>query len=325
MTILDDSYAASLALLNHFKWDLKTLVEEYIENSRAVRFAVGLGPRSKPPFLRHDLFSVVGAGAVAQAVKGKGADAGAGAGAAIVEMTVQCSICQDDVPGTQAYSLHCLHWYCSDCWEGYVRNAVNERRVTYTCPAPDCRSLVPQDMQRFFCDVAGAAEAKRLLVKGFVEERRGKQVLAAYCKNPRGCGGIVLLADDAALSEAVCSLCATAFCAACDMPPHAPASCAMVAHWEEQGGYIETGRAEDAEARKLKHLTTKPCPRCGVRIEKNGGCPHMTCVQPSCKYQFCWECAGEYHTSTSCTRPRVKVDNNTVLAFDEFDRQVNIL
>lgn len=43
--------------------------------------------------------------------------------------------------------------------------------------------------------------------------------------------------------------------------------------WEEKGGYIESGRAEDVEARKLKHLTTKPCPKCGVRIEKSGGCP----------------------------------------------------
>lgn len=47
----------------------------------------------------------------------------------------------------------------------------------------------------------------------------------------------------------------------------------------------------------------------------------MTCVQPSCKYQFCWECAGEYHTSTACSRPKVKIENNSVLAFDEFDRQ----
>ena len=47
----------------------------------------------------------------------------------------------------------------------------------------------------------------------------------------------------------------------------------------------------------------------------------MTCVQPSCRYQFCWECAGEYHTSTACSRPKVKIENNSVLAFDEFDRQ----
>lgn len=84
---------------------------------------------------------------------------------------------------------------------------------------------------------------------------------------------MVVMAEDADSSEAVCSLCATSFCAACDMPPHAPATCEMVAAWEEKGGYLETGKAEDVEARKLKHLTTKPCPRCGVRIEKNGGCP----------------------------------------------------
>ena len=65
-------------------------------------------------------------------------------------------------------------------------------------------------------------------VRSFVEDRRGRQVLATYCKNPRGCDGIVVLADDADYSEAVCSLCSTTFCAACDLPPHAPATCEMV-------------------------------------------------------------------------------------------------
>lgn len=47
----------------------------------------------------------------------------------------------------------------------------------------------------------------------------------------------------------------------------------------------------------------------------------MTCVQPNCKYQFCWECSGEYHTSSTCNRPKVKTDNNAILLFDELDRQ----
>jgi ariadne-1 len=118
-----------------------------------------------------------------------------------------------------------------------------------------------------------------------VEEKRGKQVIGTYCKNSRGCRGIVLMADDADSSEAVCSFCSTSFCASCDLPPHAPALCEIVSKWEEKGGYLETGNPEEVEARRVKHTTTKPCPRCGVRIEKNGGCPHMTCVQPNCKYQ----------------------------------------
>ncbi len=45
-------------------------------------------------------------------------------------------------------------------------------------------------------------------------------------------------------------------------------------------------------------------------------------MQPSCRYQFCWECSGDYHTSTQCTRPKVEVAAGSVLAFDELDKQV---
>ncbi|CAD8154649.1 unnamed protein product [Paramecium octaurelia] len=34
--------------------------------------------------------------------------------------------------------------------------------------------------------------------------------------------------------------------------------------------------------------TTYQCPRCEVKITKNGGCSHMTCQV--CKFEFCWDC-----------------------------------
>ena len=37
---------------------------------------------------------------------------------------------------------------------------------------------------------------------------------------------------------------------------------------------------------------TKRCPKCHVHIQKNGGCPHMTCSQ--CGHEFCWRCRGDY-------------------------------
>ena len=37
----------------------------------------------------------------------------------------------------------------------------------------------------------------------------------------------------------------------------------------------------------------EPCPRCGILIQKNGGCHHMVCGK--CRHEFCWWCLGAYY------------------------------
>eukprot|EP00035_Acanthoeca_spectabilis_P009225 m.164391 g.164391 ORF g.164391 m.164391 type:complete len:509 (-) comp14654_c0_seq1:29-1555(-) len=37
---------------------------------------------------------------------------------------------------------------------------------------------------------------------------------------------------------------------------------------------------------------TRKCRKCGFRIEKNGGCNHMTC---RCGHEICWLCGGDYN------------------------------
>jgi len=43
----------------------------------------------------------------------------------------------------------------------------------------------------------------------------------------------------------------------------------------------------DRLTRFWKFRNTRSCPRCNSPIQKNGGCPHMSC---SCHYEFCWDC-----------------------------------
>ena len=305
--VVDESAHTTAVLLLHYSWDAKSLIEDYVNNRKAVRAKAGLGPRTLPPFLRYDYFrdgdnmsstasphtpfrrtspesfSKVMGNDKFQSIDNDSCYNNS------VTYEVSCGICLDTVRAADAYALNCKHWYCGDCWRGYLQSSIGGTGgggVLPLCPAAKCKMLVPLDLPEMLGPPELYQEAYKALLKAFVEQQRlGKHGLATYCKNPRGCSGIVLLADDASSSEATCSLCACSFCAGCDLPPHSPATCELVAKWEEKGGYLETGREADVEARKLKHLTTRPCPRCGVRIEKNGGCPHMTCIQASCKYE----------------------------------------
>lgn len=63
----------------------------------------------------------------------------------------------------------------------------------------------------------------------------------------------------------------------------------------------------DAESQKLVDQSTSPCPNCKYRIEKNGGCNHMTCKK--CRHEFCWVCMGNWQghggSYFQCNRPVV--------------------
>ena len=52
--------------------------------------------------------------------------------------------------------------------------------------------------------------------------------------------------------------------------------------------YDNIRRGSDQQTQDLLERETKQCPKCGVRITKNGGCDHMTCKVSTCSYEFCW-------------------------------------
>lgn len=113
-------------------------------------------------------------------------------------------------------------------------------------------------------------------------------------------------------------------CVKCGLPGHAPVPCSFMDAWREKRGYLELSAIE-MESLALMLSMTKPCPKCGVRIEKNKGCPHMTCQK--CSYEFCWGCMGPYHTSGTCSKDLVKVESGkgSGVEFDLVSRRVKSL
>ncbi|CAG8577037.1 4875_t:CDS:2 [Gigaspora margarita] len=73
--------------------------------------------------------------------------------------------------------------------------------------------------------------------------------------------------------------CGEKSCYTHDVPWHENMSCAQ---------YEEKSKESEAATNHYLMKHTKPCPKCGTHIEKNGGCNHMTCKIRSCSYEFCW-------------------------------------
>lgn len=95
-----------------------------------------------------------------------------------------------------------------------------------------------------------------------------------------------------------CPHCTSPLCLTCNRPWHPSQPCSAAA------------ALEDAQSlRTITSLGARPCPACGINIEKNGGCDHMTCH--SCWHNFCWQCLVPYTTdmrhADGCRHGRVGV------------------
>lgn len=86
--------------------------------------------------------------------------------------------------------------------------------------------------------------------------------------------------DEANIST--CHACGHETCIPCARPYHNGESCTQY-----QFRIKDHLAEEDAALDKIR-TSTKPCPNCKKRIEKNGGCPNMWCSQ--CRTSFCWNC-----------------------------------
>ena len=200
----------------------------------------------------------------------------------------QCEICMDEdgFEPDEMISMPCGHEFCDMCWYGYVANALGKgpECTRETCPQAGCHEVITEDeVCRAAPDLLPKFESYQL--RSFVETYG----MTRWCPGPgceqvalaRGSGGV--FADAGGVAK--CNQCETCFCLKCGEEPHAPIGCKDLAMWQEKC-------KNESETANWILANTKPCPKCGTRIEKNQGCNHIVCR--SCKYEMCWICMGSW-------------------------------
>lgn len=208
-----------------------------------------------------------------------------------------CIVCFDDVAeGSSACrSLACKHVTCDECLRTHVDVRLREGDFSgIVCPEPSCRLPISEGM---LVQLFEGSESPQLL--RFQELKAQKFVdthgATAWCPKP-GCGRAVSLvasscrtADSQAAAAGeidVTCACKTKFCFNCkEIGGHEPVSCDYWKSWQTK---LTAWQRENNDAsEQWVAQNSREC-KCGAKIQRNGGCNHMTCTV--CGAHFCYVC-----------------------------------
>ncbi|KAF6115677.1 parkin RBR E3 ubiquitin protein ligase [Phyllostomus discolor] len=217
---------------------------------------------------------------------------------------ITCITCADVRSPVLVFQCHSRHVICLDCFHLYCVTRLNDRQFVhdpqlgYSLPCvAGCPDSLVTELHHF--RVLGEEQYNRYQHYG--AEECVLRLGGVLCPRP-GCGAGLLPGPEQ--REVTCGGgdglgCGLVFCRDCGEAAHdgecsAPAASAAVAQvYRVDEKAAEQARWEESSKETIKQ-TTKPCPRCRVPVEKNGGCMHMKCPQPQCRLDWCWHCGCEW-------------------------------
>uniref|UniRef100_A0ABZ3NNQ4 E3 ubiquitin-protein ligase parkin n=1 Tax=Rattus norvegicus TaxID=10116 RepID=A0ABZ3NNQ4_RAT len=192
--------------------------------------------------------------------------------------SIPCIACTDVRNPVLVFQCNHRHVICLDCFHLYCVTRLNDRQFVhdaqlgYSLPCvAGCPNSLIKELHHF--RILGEEQYNRYQQYG--AEECVLQMGGVLCPRP-GCGAGLL--PEQGQKKVTCEGGNGLGCGAYRVDQRA----AEQARWEE------------ASKETIKK-TTKPCPRCNVPIEKNGGCMHMKCPQPQCKLEWCWNCGCEWN------------------------------
>ncbi|KAI7139343.1 hypothetical protein KC316_g16315 [Hortaea werneckii] len=210
----------------------------------------------------------------------------------------ECIICCEEYPvNSFPDSPHqpngkCQSSVCRACFEQHLQNEVENKRWNEV-HCPECsQGLEEPEMKR----LALQSTYEQWLDKAAKSYNEGTEDFRA-CPNAT-CSWGCFFSTKADGNIFTCQLCNIRYCVVCEVNMHEDETCAA---FQQRRATQDTAREERRSERYLKKIS-KPCPRCGVNIDKFTGCDHVTCSRSSCRHEFCWECFAPFGGSEGISR-----------------------
>lgn len=254
-------------------------------------------------------------------------------------LTKECQTCLDQlaiinfpVLPRDASCQHKETTMCNECLSNYIEaQASSSALYEIRCPEPNCTATLGYNHMKKYAPAHIFARYDSFLNSKALEN------IEDYVECAGKTCHFAWMVDISVTTYVTCSNCDTRTCTTCRTSWHPELShdenmgkIRRAAEEEEAHVREETRRAEEEEQRardevrkageeletsKTVQVKTKACPskRCGVRIQKNGGCDHMTCKSHaprpcllpkvdtdicyqgySCRHEFCWLCFASY-------------------------------
>ena len=198
-----------------------------------------------------------------------------------------CSICfeaiGESLSGTAL--MACSHWFCDPCWKAHLLTRIGDGKTRLVCPEYDCKKDIDNGTLLSLADANHVLKYFRFTHDLEIE----RQSETKWCPKPN-CGAILKVSSPQ-VKTASCQ-CGTKVCFECLGEAHWPAPCRAIEGYHRKiSGY---GDDNLMPARHIPHFVVrgKCCPSCKRFIEKDGGCPCMSCP---CGEMFCWGCGRKWY------------------------------
>jgi hypothetical protein len=285
-TLFNIDLTTAGVLCRHFNWNEEKLTTAFFEDSDRAMAAAKINPEN------------VGTAASSVSSSSPSSSSSSSSPTTLTGLpteSVECGVCFMEYGGDEVVHAFCGHYFCMECYRGYIEASSANEMTGLKCMEPKCGRVLPDAVFRKVLDDERYGRYKALCLQDFCD----KNPDARFCIRA-GCGKVLYSKSPRGVNVVGYCSCGQDICMGCSGEgDHRPVSCAM---WRTYKQIMAN------ESLNWLVENTRVCPSCKSTIFRDGGCNHMTCTR--CRFEFCWLCEGAWAGHQNCPGKRVNMDQN---------------